>query len=165
MFQTTEHQAIESRTDQITLKKNVRTFKKQEVQNPHHQYPTLIRKDKQIEEGQSVTLGPIEQVLFDHRIKQAREVTNMRGTFVLVEEIVYTLQDATLALLRRFIQVVPKQKCPTCGDKGYYQRELDDTGRVISEKCPGGDPQTGKPSPADLALIANVEQALGIPSS
>lgn len=165
MFQTTEHQAIESRTDQITLKKNVRTFKKQEVQNPHHQYPTLIRKDKLIEEGQSVTLGPIEQVLFDHRVKQAREVTNIPGTFVLVEEIVYTLQDASLALLHRFIQVVPRQGCPTCNNTGYYQRELDDTGRAVSEKCECNDPQIGKPSLADLALIANVEQALGIPSS
>ncbi len=92
----------------ITLKKEVRAFKKSTTTSPNHGYPALHRTGNYLEQGQVLTLGPDEQVLYDHRVQQAREVTNMPGTFVLVEEMVYTLQDASFALLSRFIQIVPK---------------------------------------------------------
>ncbi len=154
--------ATEAMPTPVRLRKTVRTFKKQEVQNPHHQYPTLYRTDAYAEPGE--TLGPTEQVVYDHKVKSAAEVIEKPGTYVLMDEIEYTQRDACLALLRRFIQVVPKEKCPICGGTGYYEKEINDLGEKTSQRCDCNDPRIGKPSAADLELIAEMERQLGIPS-
>ncbi|HLP43856.1 MAG TPA: hypothetical protein VK145_01100 [Candidatus Nanoarchaeia archaeon] len=98
----------ETESAEVTLKKGVRTFKKLGVQKPHHQYATLYRTGKHLEKGQVVRLGPVEQVVYDHRIKPAQEVLDEPGTFVLIEEIAYELRDVAFDLLSRVIHTIPK---------------------------------------------------------
>jgi hypothetical protein len=146
----------------ITLKKGVRTFRKSTIASPNHGYPTLHRTGNCLEQDQVITLGPVEQVLYDHRVRQAREVTSIPGTFVLVEEMVYTLQEASLVLLRRFMEVVPKQQCPKCGGTGVYLGEVDGDGNTGPVTCHCDDPNIGKLFPADVSLVEDLKELIGI---